>query len=141
MSAEKNVALLKAAYRTWQESKGRDADCWLRIMSDSILLRSLGSGRPGLEFSRVRRGKADVGLYLAGMAEHWEMLSYQVDEFIAQKDCVVALASSAWRHRVTGVETATPKADVWRFKNGRIVEFYDFFDTAAIIEAARKVAP
>ena len=31
---------------------------------------------------------------------------------------------------------ATPKADVFRLRDGRIVEFCEFFDSAAAVEAA-----
>ena len=140
MPTEKNVALLKAAYRDWEQSKGTNADCWLQILSDNIVLKSLGDGRPGLEFSQERRGKADVGLYLAGLAESWQMVFYRTDEFIAQGDRVAVLSACAWRHRVTGAEVQTPKVDIWRFRNGKIVEFYEFFDTARVQAAAQRSA-
>jgi ketosteroid isomerase-like protein len=32
---------------------------------------------------------------------------------------------------------ATPKADFWTFRNGKAVEFHEFYDTAALIAAAK----
>jgi ketosteroid isomerase-like protein len=30
-----------------------------------------------------------------------------------------------------------PKADFWRFRDGKVVEFHEFYDTAALYDAAR----
>lgn len=40
------------------------------------------------------------------------------------------LSSVAFRHRKTGKVAESPKADVFRFRDGLIVEFAEFFDTA-----------
>ena len=37
--------------------------------------------------------------------------------------------------RASGKVVTTPKADVWRFANGKAVEFYEFFDTAQVVAA------
>jgi hypothetical protein len=49
---------------------------------------------------------------------------------------VVALADACFCHRKTGKLVATAKADVFRLRDGRIVDFCEFFDTAAAVEAA-----
>ncbi|MHC2867436.1 ketosteroid isomerase-like protein [Bradyrhizobium diazoefficiens] len=30
----------------------------------------------------------------------------------------------------------TPKLDFWRFKDGKAIEFYEYFDTACVVAAA-----
>jgi ketosteroid isomerase-like protein len=41
----------------------------------------------------------------------------------------------SWRAKASGKVVSTPKADVWRFANGKAVEFYEFFDTAQVVAA------
>jgi hypothetical protein len=38
--------------------------------------------------------------------------------------------------RPTGKLVATPKVDVFRLREGKIVEFCGFYDSAAVVEAA-----
>jgi uncharacterized protein len=45
--------------------------------------------------------------------------------------------STAWRHRRSGNPSDTPKIDFWRFRSGKAIEFYEYFDTAGALKAAR----
>jgi len=136
MPAEKHVALLKEAYREWERSRGENGDCWLSILDDNVTLRSLSDGRPGMEFTRQRHSKIDVASYLAGLTADWEMLSWRVEEYIAQNDRVAVLANCAWRNKRTNKSIETPIVHLWRFKNLKITEFFEFYDTATAQAAA-----
>jgi hypothetical protein len=46
-----------------------------------------------------------------------------VHEYIEQGDRIVALVTTAWRNRKTGKTFEVPKADVWAFKSGKVVDF------------------
>jgi uncharacterized protein len=35
------------------------------------------------------------------------------------------------------VSSTTPKADFWTFRDGKVVEFHEFYDTAALIAAGK----
>ena len=63
------------------------------------------------------------------------MIEYRPDEFVAQGDRVVMIGHCSWRAKTSGKVVSTPKADVWRFANGKAVEFYEFFDTAQVVAA------
>ena len=41
-----------------------------------------------------------------------------------------------WTNRKTGKIAETPKVDFWRFRDGKAVEFYEYFDTACVAAAA-----
>jgi len=62
---------------------------------------------------------------------------HDMDEFIAQGDRVVVVGRVAWRNRQTGKTVDTPKVDVWRIRDGKAVDFVEFYDTARSLEAAR----
>jgi hypothetical protein len=46
------------------------------------------------------------------------------------------LGSCGWKNRRTGVTVQTPKADFLRLRDGQVVEFFEFFDTAKAMAAA-----
>ena len=64
------------------------------------------------------------------------MVHYTIDEYVAQGDAVVARGSTAWTNKKTGKPAETPKVDFWRFKDGKAVEFYEYFDYGRVAAAA-----
>ena len=134
---DQNVARLREAYRRWADRKGEDRDGWTAIMDEAIALRSIGRGGAGVEFSSPRIGRQGVLDYLEHLTRDWQMLSYEMDEYVAQGDRVVAIGRCAWRNKRTGKVADTRKVDLWRFKDGRAVEFEELFDTAAAMAAAQ----
>jgi ketosteroid isomerase-like protein len=137
MSAEdSNVAVLKEAYRRWNDTRGASVDHWLDLMTDDVTFRSLTEGAKAMEFTRHSSSKDDVKGYFAGLAADWQMNFYRVEEYIAQGDRVVALCEISFSHKKTGKTLETPKADVVRFRSGKICEFFELFDTARALSVA-----
>jgi ketosteroid isomerase-like protein len=130
-----NVAKLKDAYHRWDQSKGKDTSMWTALFSEHVRLRSLGAGKPGLEFTLECKSSADIARYFAGLAKDWEMIHYTTKPFAVDGDRVVMLGRTAWRNRTTGQSFDTPKADLAIFENGRVVEFIEFYDTAMVLAA------
>ena len=137
MSQEKaNVEILKKAFEVWDATKGGSVAHWLDIAADDVNFRSLAEGAPSLEFTRKSSSKAEFACYLQGLVDQMDMIHYTVTEYIAQGDRVVAVGSTAWRNKATGKEFDTPKVDVVRFRDGRIVEFFELYDTAMVLAAS-----
>ena len=132
-----NVRTLRSAYEQWASCKGASLDCWVNVVADEVTLKSLADGAPQMPLTQERSGKDGILDYLRGLTDAWEMIHYDVDEYVAQGDRVVAIGSTSWRNRETGKVASTPKVDVWRLKNGRVVAFSEFYDTARIFEAAQ----
>jgi hypothetical protein len=132
-----NISILRKAYTEWAGTKAASIECWASIIADDARLTSLADGVAELPFTRKRAGRSEIIEYLEGLTNEWEMLSYDVDEFVAQDDRVVALGSTAWRNKLTGRVAATPKIDVWRMRDGKVTEFSEFYDTARLYEASR----
>jgi ketosteroid isomerase-like protein len=133
---QENVRILRSAYETWDAKKAADIDCWISIIDDSARLTSLADGAAPLAFSRRRQGRSEIIEYLQDLIDTWEMIFYRVDEYIAQGDRVVALGSTSWRNKLTSKIATTPKIDVWRMRNGKVVEFSEFYDTAQLYAAS-----
>ncbi|MBJ2157319.1 nuclear transport factor 2 family protein [Variovorax sp. IB41] len=134
---EANVAALRKGYDLWNGSQAASAQHWMDMIDDDVRWRSLGDGAAGAEFTRECCSKDEVLRYFEQMGAQWTLISYDANEFIAQGDRVVMLGSCEWAHRQTGKAVKTPKADVVRFRDGKIVEFMEYYDTAAVSAATR----
>jgi hypothetical protein len=108
----------------------------MEIMADDISLGSLANGSPEMPFSASRSNKSQILDYLEELNRDWDMVSFDMNDFIAQGDRVVAIGRVAWRNKATGKIADTPKVDVWRFRDGKAVDFLEFYDTALSFAAA-----
>jgi ketosteroid isomerase-like protein len=128
-----NVETLKPIYQRWGDSKGGSVDEFMNLCADNIAFGSLAQGAPeGARYLTAYDGRSALKDYFAGLARDWEMLDWRTNEFIAQGDRVVVLVQCKWKYKKTGKVVSTPKADVWRFANGKAVEFYEYYDTAQV---------
>jgi ketosteroid isomerase-like protein len=131
-----NVQLLKEAYRRWNDSKGGSVDHWFdRVMASKISFGSIPRGAAPLAYATQYQDSAQLRAYFEGLLSDWSMQHYTMDEYVAQGDAVVARGSCAWTYKRTGKVAETPKLDFWRFKDGKAVEFYEYFDTACVFAA------
>jgi uncharacterized protein len=132
-----NVAKLREAYQLWNDTKGGSVGHWMDMMAENVQMRSITDGTQPMPFMKTKKNKAEAAEYFTGMSDDWEMVHFTVEEFIAQGDRVVALGTVAFRHKKSGKVAESPKADVFRFQEGLIVDFYEFFDTAKAFAATQ----
>lgn len=138
MSAEEsNKALLEELYGIWSGSKAGSADDFMAHIADDVTWRSLAEGAPGMEFSACRNCKSDVTRYFTELIQDWSMDFFDVERMVAQGDRVVVLSKAGWTNKQTGKSVVTPKADVFSIRNGKITEFFEYYDTAAALGATR----
>ena len=134
--ALRNKEILKDVYRRWHETRGGCVDDILGICDDAVAFGSLAEGAEPLAFTAAVTGKERLRSNFNGLLGSWEMIRYIVDELVGEDDRVVAIGSTAWRNRATGKSVETPKVDVWRFKDGRVTEFFEYYDTAKLMAAS-----
>ena len=132
-----NLDRLKEAYRQWDASKGASIDAWLALVADHADFCSLAQGRPTVEFSARRGTRDEIRGYLEALTAEWAMIHYTPEYFIEQGDRIAMFGATSWRNKRTGKEVETAKADFWRFEDGKAVQFYEMFDTAALLAAAQ----
>ncbi len=131
-----NVEILKQAYGKWHDTKGGSLDHFLDMADPEISFGSVPRGAAPLTFAKQYDNREAMKAYFAGLLADWTMVDYTVDEYIARGDSVVARGSTAWINKKTGKKAETPKVDFWRFRDGKAVEFYEYFDTACVAAAA-----
>src|SRR3712207_966723 len=112
MSSEANVALLKEAYREWNDSKGLNVDYWFdNVIGPQIKFDSIAQGAEPLPFAKRYDDRAELRGYFDGLLADWSMQYYTVNEYVAQGDTVVARGECAWTNKKTGKVAKTPKVD------------------------------
>jgi ketosteroid isomerase-like protein len=131
----RNVELLKDAYKRWHDSKGGSVDHWLSIVSDDVKFGSIARGEAPLAFTQPVNQKEALRGYFDGLLGNFSMVNYTIHDYVADGDIVFVRCSTSWTSKKTGKAFNTPKADFWRFRNGKVVEFYEFYDTAHVISA------
>lgn len=132
---EQNIAKLRRAYQLWNDTRGGSVDEWTKLFADDVVLHPPGGLDAGSGFFQKCCGKVATDAYFSSLAAEWELVYFIPEEFIADGDRVVVLSRVAFRSRVTGKTAESYKADVYRFRDGAIAEFRDFFDTAGALAA------
>ena len=134
-----NVAALEHLYRRWSESGGTCADEVLALLDEQVEMRSVLTDEMPSEIAGSHLSRDRAAEYFAAVPRDWEMLYFDVYQFIADGDDVVMVGRCAWRHRETGNEVDTPKVDIWHFENGRATRFMEMFDSLAFARAVGAV--
>lgn len=91
----------------------------------------------GAGFSGTRRGREQVRQFFTALNQAQEVLSFEPREFIGDRDKVVVLGHYAWRVRGTGRRFENDWAMVFTLRDGQIVRFQEFTDTALVAAAYR----
>lgn len=136
MADRENVRLLEKAYARWHETRGGSVDDWMALIDDNFQFGSLAQSAPQMAFATSYNSRTALKNYFDGLRAEWEMIHYTMNEFVAEGEVVVVRGNVAWRNKRTGKEVQTPKIDFWRFRGGKAVEFYEYFDTARAFAAA-----
>ena len=132
---DQNKARLAEAYAAWDRSKGDDTDAWMALVDEDVCFSSLSGGRPGIAFAHECRGREEMIGFFRGLTETLAMDRFDVTEFVAEGDRVVAIGTCSWTARATGRSFTTPYALVASFRDGLIVEAREFYDTAMVAGA------
>lgn len=134
----RNVQAFRAAITAYIR---HDPEPFFALMDDEVRF-GIAAAPEQLRFGGMGQGVAWVRRVIGEIAEDFEWLSDHNPELIAERDWVIAL--SGGKIRDSGVLLDADPVDVMRFKDGRIVQFIEYFDTALLTAraAARaKAAP
>jgi uncharacterized protein len=88
-----------------------------------------------VSFSGKRKGLSEVGQFFSMVNEQQEALQFEPTEYVAQGDKVVALGNYVWRIKATGRRAESQWVHVFTFRNGRVIGFREYMDTAAFATA------
>lgn len=132
MSEQNNVEVVQRAYSNF---KSGDVGALLEQMSEDVDWRL--PEIEGAPFAGARKGRGQVSEFFTSLADAQDVLSFEPREFVAQGDKVVALGRFNWRVKTTGREYGGDWAHVFTVRDGSIVGFHEYMDSAQA-EAAYK---
>jgi uncharacterized protein len=92
----------------------------------------------GVPFAGTRTGRDSVAGFFSSLDSAQESLSFEPREMIAEGDKVVALGSYQWRVKANGREFGGDFAHVFTIREGKVVAFNEYMDTAACRDAHQK---
>ncbi len=124
------------AYRQWRESRGKTSDLFLALMADEIEMRSVLDPALPDDLAADRKTPAEAGEYFSVITRDWEMLDFPQEKIVADSDTIIWIGRCHWRHRHSGQEINSPKIDVWTFRDGKAVRFFEMFDSLAFARTA-----
>ncbi len=130
MSQQENTRLVQQCYENF---KTGDIQSLLNLLSDDITWEL-----PEIEnvpFSGRRQGREQVGQFFTTVAETQNVLQFEPQEFIAEGDKVVSLGSYRWLVKSTEREFTSKWVHVFTVRDGKIVAFLEYTDTAAAAAA------
>ena len=108
----------------------------LGLFDDQIEMHSVLEPDVQHELARVQRSREDARNYFKALFDDWEMLDFPTEKIVADGDTVVWIGRCSWRNKHDGKAIDTPKIDVWTFRNGKAVRFFEMFDSLGFARAA-----
>jgi ketosteroid isomerase-like protein len=128
--SEDNLDLVRRGY----DAFGRgDIPGLLALFDEEI--QWVTPGPPELATSGRRTGRQAVAEFFGSVNEVFDIQRFEPREFIAQGERVVVLGSETARVRATGTTLELDWVHAFTMRNGKVVAFQEFFDTAAVVAA------
>ena len=128
--SESNLDVVRRGY----EAFGRgDIDGLMAELDEQI--QWVTPGPAELATSGRRSGHQQVGEFFNALNETFDIQRFEPREFITHGDRVIVLGSETTGVRATGKVIELDWVHVFTVRNGKVVAFQDFFDTAAVVAA------
>lgn len=137
MQDSQNIQVVQEAYAAFGRG---DVQAILDRLDDSIVWMPVYGTAPYVPTSGERRGKQAVGAFFAQVAESVTFVRFEPKEFVASGDKVVALGHYTAKTPI-GKGFDADFAMVFTLKNGKVVAFQEFSDSAAINAAYAVESP
>jgi uncharacterized protein len=132
MSEQENTKVVRQAYESFQQGNIPGV---LGLLSEGVEWKL-----PQIEnvpFSGARVGRGQVAEFFSSLTEAQDVLEFEPQQFVAQNDTVVVLGRYAWRVKKTGLTFRSPWTHVFTVRNGKVVSFDEYLDTAVAAAAYR----
>ncbi|MBI3513038.1 MAG: nuclear transport factor 2 family protein, partial [Proteobacteria bacterium] len=125
----RNVAAMRAMYAAYGR---KNPQPFFDLLSPAVQF-CIAAPRAQFRFAGPKRGKAAVQRVITQIAEDYDWQTFAAREVIAAGDRVIGVSGGRLKHRTSGAVMTVELVDVVRLKNGKIVEFTEYFDTARVL--------
>ena len=132
MSEQENLEIVRRGY----EAFGRgDMETLLSFFDEDIVWSSPGPS--DLPTAGIRRGRQEVVNFFHDLNELYDIQRFEPKTFVAKDDLVVVLGEDTHRIKATGKILDAEWAHVFTVRDGKIVSFREYLDTAADVAELR----
>ena len=135
MSDNPNLEILKGAYERWAGTRGGTAAEILDMFAPDVEMVSALSPDIPDAVAGVHLGRAGATEYFEGLLRDWEMMEWDVHQYVDGGDVIAVVSRCAWRNKATGNIVDTPKIDIHTFRDGKVVRFQEVYDTLGFARA------
>ena len=135
MNEQDSLAIVRRGYEAFQAG---DMTALMELLADDVEWHTPDVA--GVAFSGKRHGKAGVADYFHLLGEAEEFIVFEPREFIAQGERVAVLGRSHLRVKETGRMVDSAWVHIFTLRNGRVTQFLELYDTAALEHAHQQVA-
>ncbi len=129
MSQEQNIQTAKTCYADF--SRG-DIAAILGRLDENIEWVTPDFGVP---HGGTKHGPSGVAEFFQSVHETWDFQAFEPRDYIASGDDLVVIGSYTATARATGRKSTADWAMAWKFRDGKVVRFQEFTDTAALRDA------
>ena len=130
MAERENLEVVKNAYAAFLKG---DIGAVIAACAEDVVWTI--PGLASVPVAGTRRGREGVAEFFRTLGENQTPQEFQPREFVANGDSVVALGHYSWTIRRTGRTYASEWAHAFTLREGRVVKFREYSDTAAEAEA------
>ncbi|MCX6631376.1 MAG: nuclear transport factor 2 family protein [Candidatus Solibacter sp.] len=130
MNDQHNIGLIQKIYAAFGTG---DVRTILAGLADGA--EWINHGPATIPYAGSRTGKTQILEFFQAIADSTTGGKVIAEDFIAQADTVVALGRYTATVRNTGAEIDTPIAHIFTVRNGKVVRWEGFSDSARVAEA------
>jgi len=128
MSEQQNLDIIRRGYEAFGHG---DIDTLLGLFDEQI--EWVTPGPAELPTSGRRTGKEQVAQFFGIVNDLFEIHRFEPKDMIAQGDRVVVLGEESATVKATGKVLDNSWAHVFTLRDGRVVAFQEYFDTASTV--------
>jgi uncharacterized protein len=132
MNEQQNTAVIRQAYAAFGRG---DIPTLLTFVDESVDWQPVIGAGPDVPTSGRRHGRSEVGLFFETVGKSLSFSVFEPREFVAQGDKVVALGHYTAKAIPTGGTIDSDWVMTFTLRNGKIVRFSEFSDSAQLNRA------
>jgi uncharacterized protein len=133
MTEAENLATVRRAFAALGKN---DMGKLKSLLSPDVEWRTPGP-TDVLPFAGLHRGPDAVAAWWKKLGESEEAIRFEPKDFIPYEDKVIVTGDSDMRVKSTGKELSAEWVQIYTLKDGKIIDFREFYDTAQEVEGYR----
>lgn len=132
MSEASNTQIVKDAYAAFVRG---DVPSILNVLDEGVEWEAVKGAEGVAPHAGMRRGRAAVGEFFKQVDELLSFDTFEPKEFIAQGDLVIGIGRYTATLKSTAARISSDWVMAFRFRNGKIVQFREWTDSAQVVRA------